>query len=366
MSRRGLTPVRLAVVSFAIGGLAACSDGRAPVAEGGGQITLRVADAAMRSGAPDVAARVADLVLGQEPGNVAAMVAKGDALYAMGEPAAARSAYRQALIRDNASVPALLGLGRTLVRTDPVAAEAAFDAAAERDPGNAAVLNNLGIARDMQGRHAAAQEAYRRAMRADPDMQEVRVNMGMSLALSGDVPAGAEMIRTAQAAPQTPAPEMAKIDAAAVTALENGTADLPVTPAPVGRVAQAALPVREAAVRRFEPPMVVARAEEPVAEVRPAPAPMVAPEERMAALRVRTGHVVQLAAVPTEAGAHSEWDRLRRRMPTLLADRDVVINHSETMTRFGWRLRTTRFETVDAARSFCGQVKEEGGDCWVL
>src|SRR5689334_9433866 len=80
------------------------------------QVTLRVADAALASGAPDMALRVAQLVLDRQPNNVEAMVAKGDALYAMGMPDQAREAYRTAVALDASSVAAQVGLGRTLVR----------------------------------------------------------------------------------------------------------------------------------------------------------------------------------------------------------------------------------------------------------
>src|SRR5579871_4173527 len=82
------------------------------------QVTLRIADAAMESGAPDLALRVADVVLEKQPGNVAAMVAKGDALYAMGAAEQARAMYRTAVKTDPDNIGAQIGLGRTLVRSD--------------------------------------------------------------------------------------------------------------------------------------------------------------------------------------------------------------------------------------------------------
>jgi Flp pilus assembly protein TadD len=150
-----------------------------------GRLTLSVADAALAAGAPDMALRVADLILGDAPRDVPALVAKGDALYAMGHYDLARGAYRAAVAVDPAAVGALIGLGRTLVRTDPKAAEAAFLDAATLAPNNVTALSNLGLARDLQGRHDTAQEAYRQALAVAPDMADVKLNLGLSLALSG-------------------------------------------------------------------------------------------------------------------------------------------------------------------------------------
>ena len=46
-------------------------------------------------------------------------------------------------------------------------------------------LNDLGIARDLQGRHTDAQTAYRSALGVDPDMRAAQVNLALSLAMSG-------------------------------------------------------------------------------------------------------------------------------------------------------------------------------------
>jgi len=116
---------------------------------------------------------------------VPALVAKGDALYAMGHPDLARGAYRSAIAVDPGAVDALVGLGRTLVRSSPKAAEAAFLDAATRQPDNVTALSNLGIARDLQGRHEDAQAAYRQALAVAPDSTDVTANLGLSLALSG-------------------------------------------------------------------------------------------------------------------------------------------------------------------------------------
>ncbi len=168
-----------------------------------GHLTVRVADAALAAGAPDVALRVADLILSDAPRDVPALVARGDALYAMGHLDLARGAYRSAVAVDPASVDALVGLGRTLVRSNPKAAEAAFLDAATRQPDNVTALSNLGIARDLQGRHDAAQAAYRQALAVAPESKDITVNLGLSLALSGKPAEAVALLRPLAGASDT-------------------------------------------------------------------------------------------------------------------------------------------------------------------
>ncbi|MDE2582277.1 MAG: hypothetical protein KGL52_11640 [Rhodospirillales bacterium] len=96
-------------------------------------------------------------------------------------------------------------LGRLLLRSDPPGAAAQFRAVLAAQPGNAAALNDLGIARDLGGQHAAAQAAYRAALAAQPGLRAAQVNLALSLALSGKAAEGVRMLRpiaTADAPPR--------------------------------------------------------------------------------------------------------------------------------------------------------------------
>ena len=77
------------------------------------------------------------------------------------------------------------GDGRIGDAVDPHAAALAFTQAIADDPNNADALNDLGIARDLQGNFAGAVEPCSRALLADPSMIAAEVNLGLSLALSG-------------------------------------------------------------------------------------------------------------------------------------------------------------------------------------
>lgn len=167
--------------------LAACtqqSTGPAPVAAG--PDTLNVADAAIAGGDPSMALSVSQSVLQSDPGNVDALIHEGDAYYALQRGPSAIAAYTLALKTDPKSSLAETGLGRCLIKTDPKSAEAAFAQAVQDDPGNAAALNDLGVARDLQQNFAGAADAYQQALLAQPGLISAEVNLGLSLALSGN------------------------------------------------------------------------------------------------------------------------------------------------------------------------------------
>ena len=73
--------------------------------------------------------------------------------------------------------------------------------------------------------------------------------------------------------------------------------------------------------------------------------------------------VVQLAALPTEAGALAEWQILSRRMPALLGGRSPMVTKALVNGHTWWRLRTGGFASLGAARDFCSRIKAQGGAC---
>ena len=228
------------------------------------QVTLRVADAAMASGAPDMALRVAQLVLDRDPNNVEAIVAKGNALYAMNVPDQARDAYRTAVILDVNSVAAQIGLGRTLVRSDPHSAETHFLAALATQLDSVVALNNLGIARDLQGHHAEAQQAYRQALALAPEMADVKTNLGLSLALAGHGNQAVQVLQPIGTAPDATALKRAELAVAVAQAANTGPvkvepaqsasvhydAPLAINSAPIASVESEILPLRRSSKSR--------------------------------------------------------------------------------------------------------------------
>jgi len=377
----------LAVVTLALGGCGMFREAEAPKP----RVTLRVADAALASGAPEVALRVAEVVLEREPGDVAAMVAKGDALYAIGAIAQARDTYCAAVAADVNNIAAQIGFGRTLVHSDPRAAETHFLAAVAKQPDNVVALNNLGIARDLQGRHAQAQQAYRMALALSPNMPDVTTNLGLSLALSGQ---GAQAVQVLQPVATTPgASPMMRADLAIAMARGNvdptgvvheheiraatttHTEDTPITVTPAPIVLVDSRPLSP----QLADPVV-----KPVASGMPAQRPATAaveavikPPDEIAALVARpptkpaaTGSgesiYVQMASLNSEQAAHSEWQHLRARWPDLFTSVKPAVFQAEVHNRTYWRLRTGGFPSVGDAIEFCSRLHAAGADCWTV
>lgn len=375
------------------------------------QVTLHVADAAMAAGAPEMALRVAEIVLRRDPNDVMAMVAKGRALYAMGAMDQARAAYRQAVAADPANADAQIGLGRTLVRSDPHGAEAAFLAALVSQPDNVLALNDLGIARDMLGRHEDAQTAYRQALALSPESTDVQTNLDLSLALSGDRAGAAQTLPPVASAPvatpmqwanpavatagpsaPTPVAEAAPVRNAAVG---DAVTPLAIRTAPVAVVQRETLPAKPAApvvVADVKPipvvdlatvkadasavipaasipavmqrvvalPIVAAPVVEPVFPV------VVAKPEAVSPAKWPRGYYVQMGALDTEHGALAEWGKLRTRWPNLLAGREPTVQQADVNQRTFWRLRTGVFVDSSGANEFCVKLHEAGSGCWTV
>lgn len=79
-----------------------------------------------------------------------------------------------------------VAMGRLVLTSDPARAAGLFSAALASSPHDAVAMGDLGIALDLQGRHAEAQAAYRRALAVRPDLRAARVNLALSLALDGN------------------------------------------------------------------------------------------------------------------------------------------------------------------------------------
>ncbi len=344
------------------------------------QVTLRVADAALASGAPDVALRVAMVVLDRQPDNVAAMVAKGDALYALGAMDQAREFYRSAVAVDAGSVGGQIGLGRTLVRPAPQEAEAHFLAALAKEPHNVIALNNLGIARDLQGNHEQAQQAYRQALELNPEMTDVKTNLGLSLALSGQAMQAVQMLQPIATAPDAGAMKHADLAVAVAQARDVGPTgpvkeeavqeatahyDTPIAISPAPIAAVESKPLMPKVVEQgasMPPPQTVEHAIKPAAMVEPAKP--LAPKPVIEA--PLSGIYVQMASLKTEQDARAEWQQLRARWPNLLSDHAPAVRQAAMHDRTFWRLRTGGFASLSDANDFCDKLRAVGASCWTV
>lgn len=75
------------------------------------------------------------------------------------------------------------------------------------------------------------------------------------------------------------------------------------------------------------------------------------------------GTMVQLAAVDSEAAAATEWQRLSRKAPELLADRKLAVTRTEKDGTVFWRVRTGGFADIAAAAEFCRKARAKGLGC---
>lgn len=179
--------------------------------------SANVARTALSDGAPEVALNVSTGLLKARPDDPETLLIQGDAFAQLGRRQEAEEVYRKVFARDPGSVTATMRLGRLLLASDASGAEALFAQAANRQPRDAAALNDLGIARDLQGRHGDAQIAYRQALAAAPDLSAATANLALSLSLSGHAAEGMELLKPLADAP-SPQPRL-RYDLAAVATL---------------------------------------------------------------------------------------------------------------------------------------------------
>jgi len=114
------------------------------------------------------------------------------------------------------------------------------------------------------------------------------------------------------------------------------------------------------------------------ASVKPAPVPAVAPPTAAApppsvqpaaagaykpAFQSSGNHVVQIAATSSEASASTEWMRLQKAHPDLLASAERFIQQADVNGRTVYRLRVGSFASKADAVSFCTAFKAQGGNC---
>jgi Flp pilus assembly protein TadD len=228
--------------------------------------SLHIADAALANGEPQIALQIADEMLTARPRDVEALVRRGQALGALGQTSEADITFQTALRIEPRNIDALIGLARLHMMDDPGQSERLLSQAAILAPHNSGALNNLGVARDMLGRHADAQKAYRLAMAADPTSSAAQENLGLSLALSGDAAQSLRLLAPLAADPSATPRYKQNYDLALALANQPPTAAA-APAAPVPAAPEAAAPA----------PIMPAQRPAPVAAIVLRPAPAAAP-----------------------------------------------------------------------------------------
>lgn len=309
---------------------------------------LRSADAALRGGAGQLALQVSDSVLRTAPSNTSAQEIKADALAMLGRNEEAAEIFQTLLSRNPDSVRANIGMGRIKLLTDAATAEPLFLRVLRRDPNNLTALNNLGITRDLLGRHGEAQATYRQALALSPDMESAVVNLSLSLAMSGQ---GDEAIRLIGPKARKPGAS-AKIqqDYATVLSMSGRPAEArsflatAVSPDRVADVLDSVTPTHAQAISDLAPPQaettrMASAADTPRAwsQAAPAAAPVPAPPVARASAPIVTSQVtstplpaVASPAAPRGFGMPSGLDKAAAAQPTNLAEIAALVTREET------------------------------------
>lgn len=387
--------------------LSACNRGGIAT-PGSGQAGLGVAQAALRGGSPQIALQVASSILSREPNNDEALIIQGESLTQLGRLDEAAASFSAVLQHDPGSVPAHIGLGRVRLASDPVSAEVLFLEALQQEPRNAVALNDLGIARDLQGHYADAEIAYRSAMAANPDMNAAQVNLALSLAMSGNSRDAVQLLRPLASDPD--ASRQVRHDLAAVLAMGGNKAeaatilskDLPpqdvqqaldgyVTGRPsaaAGLLAPGPAPV--SAPDNLPPPSASTAASirstvtAKVAEPAPTTAPVQASPPVQGSLSVQASSsgppaesarnavagspppgtlLVQLTAAVSEDAAQAQWRLLQQHVPDVMDGHQAIIARVERDGHVFWRLRTSGFDDASQAAAFCERIHAAGSPC---
>jgi Flp pilus assembly protein TadD len=336
--------------------LAACGTGHTP--DNARLTDAATAEAALDAGTPDIALRLSDATLAQHPTDGDALTRRGLALTELGRLDEARASLSMAVTSQPRNVRALLALGRVQLPVDPAQAEINFESALKQDSRNAAVLNNLGIARDLQGHHADAEASYRAAMAAQPEMVAAQVNLALCLAISGRGNDAIRLMRPLADAPE--ATQKIKEDYAAVLAMAGEREE-------AQRILSSNM--AETEVTQALDALTLARATPAAAmrvsdRVTPAPAiPVSAQVLASAPAGAASDHpaTVQLASLNSEEAAHDTWQQLSKRFPNLLNGKHPVFSHAERDGHTFWRVRTSGFQDVAQAQTFCDHLRTAGG-----
>ena len=166
--------------------LAACT-GLDPDPKGDNYLSaVKEADEARRAGNLDAAIPLYGRALQTNPQGVEAKLGLGQAYLSFGANEEAAAQFRDVLAKREGNLVARRGLASALIGMgQPTLAEEQIALVLQADSSDYRALNVLGVALDMQGRHAEAQANYRRALELAPEYLPTRSNFGLSLAITG-------------------------------------------------------------------------------------------------------------------------------------------------------------------------------------
>jgi Flp pilus assembly protein TadD len=148
--------------------------------------SVKEADEARQAGNLDMALPLYGRALQANPQGFEAKLGLGQTYLSIGANSEAAAQFRDVLTQRESNAAARRGLATALIGMgQPTLAEEQVAALLQSDASDYRALNVLGVALDMQGRHAEAQANYRRAIQLAPNYLPTRSNFGLSLAITG-------------------------------------------------------------------------------------------------------------------------------------------------------------------------------------
>jgi Flp pilus assembly protein TadD len=157
---------------------------------------MRIGEAARAGGDLATAVTVFRRAAAMDTTAIPPFVAAGDALIEMGNFNEAIVAYNAALARSARDREALRGLARAyLTSGKPALAGHPLAIAFEDNPDDPKLLELIGVADDLVGRHDEAQARYRRGLELLPRDPALSLDLALSLALSGSYPEAIGILR---------------------------------------------------------------------------------------------------------------------------------------------------------------------------
>lgn len=182
--------------------LAACSHSPATVDR-----QLAVADIEVQNGQEESALPQLIELNQRYPNNPAVLLRLARTHEALGRETAAIEFYKKIIGINHDSKDGWMGLVKIYMRRKPETALTILENMVKLYPDDPHIVDDYGVALDLNGHYAEAQAEYKRAIQIDPSMVSPEVNLGLSIGLSGDVYKGLAIIKpyaiTGDAAPRT-------------------------------------------------------------------------------------------------------------------------------------------------------------------
>ena len=141
------------------------------------------------------------------PNNPAVLLRLARIHEALGRETAAIEFYKKIIAINHDSKDGWMGLVKIYMRRKPETALTILENMVKLYPDDPHIVDDYGVALDLNGHYTEAQNEYKRAIQIDPSMVSPEVNLGLSIGLSGDISKGLAIIKpyavTGDATPRT-------------------------------------------------------------------------------------------------------------------------------------------------------------------